>query len=122
MFAAETDAAARELAQDFAEHADLQLVADRIARGRQTVSVEDLRARAGSNLHTWSGPHLWSGIAHLLYGSAWVGSYASIAELFERYAEVGVSIFQIYGYPFLEQAYAVGEHLLPRARSRLGVS
>jgi alkanesulfonate monooxygenase len=120
LFAAETDEAAREQAECFAQHADLQLVADRIAMGRQTVSVEDLRARAGTNMHTWSAPHIWSGIAHLLYGSAWVGSYDSIAELFEQYAEVGITIFQIYGYPFLEQAYAVGEHLLPRARARLG--
>jgi alkanesulfonate monooxygenase len=120
LFAAETDDAARAIAESFVNHADLQLVADRIAKGRQTVSVEDLRARAGTNMHTWSAPHLWSGIAHLLYGSAWVGSYDSIAELFEQYAEVGVTIFQIYGYPFLEQAYAVGEHLLPRAKARLG--
>lgn len=121
LFAGETDDEARELAETFANHADLQLVAERIAMGRQTVSVEDLRARAGSNMHTWSGPHLWSGIAHLLYGSAWVGSYQSIAELFEQYAEVGVSIFQVYGYPFLEKAYEVGEKLLPRAKARLGV-
>jgi len=122
LFAANTDDKARELAESFANHADLQLVADRIAAGRQTVSVEDVRARAGTNMHTWSGPHIWSGIAHLLYGSAWVGSYDSIACLFEQYAEVGVSIFQIYGYPFLEKAYEVGEKLLPRAKERLGTS
>ena len=104
------------------DHADLQVVADRAAHGRQTTSVEDLRSRAGTNLHTWSGPHIWSGVAHLTYGSAWVGSYDQIAELFAQYAEVGVSIFQIYGYPFLEEAYAVGEHLLPRVKARLGTA
>jgi alkanesulfonate monooxygenase len=120
LFARETESAARELAQDFVDHADLTVVAERAALGRQTTSVEDLRARAGTNLHTWSGPHIWSGVAHLTYGSAWVGSYDQIAELFEQYADVGVSIFQIYGYPFLEEAYAVGEHLLPRVKARLG--
>jgi alkanesulfonate monooxygenase len=73
-------------------------------------------------MHTWSGPHIWSGIAHLLYGSAWVGSYEAIAELFEQYAAVGVTIFQIYGYPFLEKAYEYGEQLLPRVKARLGTT
>jgi alkanesulfonate monooxygenase len=120
LFARETEAEARELAEQFADHADLAVVAERASAGRQTTSVEDMRARAGTNMRTWSGPHIWSGIAHLTHGSAWVGSYDQIAELFEQYAEVGVSIFQIYGYPFLEEAYSVGEHLLPRVKARLG--
>lgn len=119
LFARETDAAARARAREFAEHADLEVVAEQQRLGRQTVSVEDVRARAGTNMHTWLSPNLWSGIAHLLYGSAWVGSYEAIADLFVRYAEVGVTIFQIYGYPFLEEAYAVGEHLLPLVREKL---
>jgi alkanesulfonate monooxygenase len=120
LFAREKDEDARALAREFVDHADLDVVAARVRAGRQTTSVEDVRARAGTNLHTWSGPNLWSGVAHLTYGSAWVGSYDTIAELFAQYASVGVSIFQIYGYPFLEEAYAVGEHLLPRVRRLLG--
>ena len=76
-------------------------------------------ARAASNVDTWLAPNLWSGISHLLYGSAWVGSYDALAELFVGYAEAGVSIFQIYGYPFLEEAAHVGERFLPLARRRL---
>jgi len=120
LFARETDDAARALAREFVAHADLQVVAERAAQGRQTTSVEDLRARAGTNLHTWSGPNIWSGVAHLTYGSAWVGSYDTITDLFEQSHAAGVGIFQIYGYPFLEEAYAVGEHLLPRVKARLG--
>jgi alkanesulfonate monooxygenase len=119
LFARETEEEAQVLAREFADHADLEVVAERAAQGRQTTSVEDLRARAGTNMRSWAGPHIWSGIAHLTYGSAWVGSYDAVAELFAEYAEVGVSIFQIYGYPFLEEAYAVGEHLLPRVKARL---
>jgi alkanesulfonate monooxygenase len=122
LFARETEEASQAMAREFAAHADLQVVAERNASGRQTVSVEDIRARANSNLDTWAGPHIWSGIAHLLYGSAWVGSYDAITELFAQYAEVGVSIFQIYGYPFLEEAYTVGENLLPRVKDRLRVA
>jgi alkanesulfonate monooxygenase len=119
MFAAETDDKAREWAIDFANRADLSVVAERTAHGRTTTSVEDIRARAGTNMHTWLTPHIWSGIAHLNYGAAWVGSYASIAELFAEYARVGVSIFQIYGYPFLEEALHVGERVVPVVKKRL---
>jgi alkanesulfonate monooxygenase len=119
LFSADTDAKAREWAVSFADHADLQVVAERNAYGRQTTSVEDIRARAGTNMHTWLTPNIWSGIAHLNYGAAWVGSYDSIVDLFEQYARVGVSIFQIYGYPFLEEALHVGYEILPRAKARL---
>ena len=72
-------------------------------------------------MHTWVTPHIWSGIAHLNYGAAWVGSYASIADLFAEYANVGVSIFQIYGYPFLEEALHIGQRVLPVVRARFAV-
>jgi alkanesulfonate monooxygenase len=119
VFCAETDEQARVWAAEFVGQADLSVVAERAALGRETTSVEDLRARAGTNMHTWLTPNIWSGIAHLTYGTAWVGSYEAIAELFCRYAEAGVSMFQLYGYPFLEEAYHVGERLLPLARRRL---
>jgi alkanesulfonate monooxygenase len=119
LFSAETDDEARAWATDFANHADLEIVAERTAHGRQTTSVEDIRARAGTNMHTWLTPNIWSGIAHLNYGAAWVGSYASIGELFEAYARVGVGIFQIYGYPFLEEALHVGERVVPLVKKRL---
>ena len=94
------------------------MVAERTRLGRMTTSMEDLRARAGTNMHTWLTPNIWSGMVHLTYGSAWVGSYDDIAALFEEYARVGVSIFQIYGYPFLEEAYHVGERVIPIVRER----
>jgi len=43
------------------------------------------------------------------WSAAWVGSYAAIADLFVQVAQVGVRMFQIYGYPFLEEAFTVGE-------------
>jgi alkanesulfonate monooxygenase len=122
MFARETDDEAREWARDFAGHADLAVLAERQRVGRVDVAVENLRFRAGTNVDTWLAPHLWSGISHLIYGSAWVGSYGELAELFVQYAAVGVSIFQIYGYPFLEEAAHLGERFLPLARRRLAES
>lgn len=122
MFAKETDEEARAWAREFAEHADLDVLAERQRVGRVDVAVENLRFRAGTNVNTWLAPNLWSGISHLIYGSAWVGSYEDLAQLFVRYAEVGVSIFQIYGYPFLEEATHIGERFLPLARKRLADS
>jgi alkanesulfonate monooxygenase len=122
MFARETDQEARQWAREFASHADLAVLAERQGVGRVDVAVENLRFRAGTNVDTWLAPNLWSGISHLIYGSAWVGSYGDLAELFVRYAEVGVSIFQIYGYPFLEEATHIGERFVPLARRRLAES
>jgi alkanesulfonate monooxygenase len=122
MFAKETDEEARRWAREFADHADLEVLAERQRVGRVDVAVENLRFRAGTNVNTWLAPNLWSGISHLIYGSAWVGSYEDLAQLFVRYAEVGVSIFQIYGYPFLEESAHIGERFLPLARRRLAES
>jgi alkanesulfonate monooxygenase len=119
MFASETDEKARLWAREFAGHADLAVLAERQGAGRVDSAVENLRFRAGTNVETWLAPNLWSGISHLIYGSAWVGSYEALADLFVRYAEVGVSVFQIYGYPFLEEATHIGERFVPLARSRL---
>lgn len=119
LFARESGEDARAWAREFAERADLEVLAERQRVGRVDVAVENLRFRAGTNMNTWIGPNLWSGISHLIYGSAWVGSYEEIASLFVAYAEAGVSIFQIYGYPFLEEATHVGERFLPIAKRRL---
>jgi alkanesulfonate monooxygenase len=122
MFARETDQDAKRWAREFASHADLEVLAERQRVGRVDVAVENLRFRAGTNVDTWLAPNLWSGISHLIYGSAWVGSYEDLADLFVRYAEAGVTIFQIYGYPFLEEAAHIGERFLPLVRRRLAES
>ena len=92
LFSAETDEQARAWARRLRRPRRPGGRRRATAHGRTTTSVEDIRARAGTNMHTWVTPHIWSGIAHLNYGAAWVGSYDSIADLFEEYANVGVSI------------------------------
>lgn len=119
VFAAQTDRAARVWADSFAEHADLAVVADRASAGRATSSTDDRRARENTDLHSWLTPHLWRGIAHLTHGTALVGSYTALADTIAEYVAAGVTNFQFYGYPYLEQAYNVGEHLLPQARDRI---
>jgi alkanesulfonate monooxygenase len=119
IFCRETEEAARAWAREFVEHADLEVLAERKAAGRQTQSVEDVRFRAGTNVNTWLTPTLWSGMSHLAYGAAWVGSYETLADLFVQYAQAGISVFQLYGYPFLEEAYQVGENFVPVVKQQL---
>ena len=119
VFCRETEEAARAWAHEFVEHADLEVLAERKAAGRQTQSVEDVRFRAGTNVDTWLSPTLWSGMSHLAYGAAWVGSYETLADLFVQYVQAGISVFQLYGYPFLEEAYQVGENFMPVVKQQL---
>ena len=52
-----------------------------------------------------------------------VGSYATIAERIAAYANAGVSSFVLSANPYLEEAYRIGEQLLPQIRKHLaGVS
>jgi alkanesulfonate monooxygenase len=46
------------------------------------------------------------------------GSYARVASRLEAYAKLGVELFFLDGQPRLEEAYRLGEHVLPRLASR----
>ncbi len=48
-----------------------------------------------------------------------VGSYDQVSDQLAAYAEAGVSSFLLSGVPSLEEAYRVGEHILPALRARL---
>src|SRR6185312_8309595 len=68
-------------------------------------------------------PNLWAGIglARGGAGTALVGSHDEVAERLAEYAGLGVDEFILSGYPHLEEAYWVGEGVLPlfgRSRRR----
>lgn len=48
-----------------------------------------------------------------------VGSYAEVEQRLFDYAEAGITSFVLGATPHLEEAWRVGEHLLPRLRARL---
>ncbi|MDP9236948.1 MAG: LLM class flavin-dependent oxidoreductase [Chloroflexota bacterium] len=64
-------------------------------------------------------PNLWSGIGLVRggAGTALVGSYDQVAERIGEYATLGLDTFILSGYPHLEEAYVVGEEVLPRVRA-----
>ncbi|MCD4526718.1 LLM class flavin-dependent oxidoreductase [Nocardioides sp. cx-173] len=65
-------------------------------------------------------PNLWAGVGLVRggAGTAMVGSHTEVADLIEKYAEVGISEFVLSGYPHLEESYAFGEGVLPELARR----
>ncbi|WP_147944008.1 LLM class flavin-dependent oxidoreductase [Microbispora sp. CSR-4] len=64
-------------------------------------------------------PGLWAGVGLVREGAgtALVGSYDEVAALLREYAAVGIDEFVLSGWPHLEEAYRVGEYVVPRLRS-----
>ncbi len=60
-------------------------------------------------------PNLWAGIGLVRSGAgtALVGSHAQVAERLLEYHQLGLDEFILSGHPHLEEAYAVGEGVLP---------
>jgi alkanesulfonate monooxygenase len=67
-------------------------------------------------------PNLWAGVGLVRggAGTALVGSHEEVAERIAEYHGLGIDEFILSGYPHLEEAYHVGEGLVP-ALSRRGL-
>lgn len=65
-------------------------------------------------------PNLWAGIGLVRggAGTALVGTHVEIADRIEEYHDLGITEFILSGYPHLEEAYRVGEGVLPELRRR----
>jgi alkanesulfonate monooxygenase len=61
-------------------------------------------------------PNLWAGVGLVRggAGTALVGDPDTLAERIDEYRRIGADTFILSGYPHLEEAYRVGELLLPR--------
>jgi alkanesulfonate monooxygenase len=66
------------------------------------------------------GPNLWAGIGLLREGAgtALVGSHDEVADRLVELAAVGFDEFILSGWPHVEEAYRVGEEVLPRIALR----
>jgi alkanesulfonate monooxygenase len=74
-----------------------------------------LALHGGSTDDLEISPNLWAGIGLVRggAGTALVGSHEQVAERIAEYHELGISEFVLSGYPHLEEAYQVGEGVLP---------
>ncbi|WP_331766512.1 LLM class flavin-dependent oxidoreductase [Embleya sp. NBC_00896] len=64
-------------------------------------------------------PNLWAGIGLVREGAgtALVGSHEQVAERLAEYAALGIDEFILSGWPHLEEAYRVGERVVPLVRA-----
>jgi len=65
-------------------------------------------------------PNLWAGVGLVRggAGTALVGSHQEVADRIAEYHELGIDEFILSGYPHLEEAYQVGEGVMPVLRRR----
>ncbi|WP_445150396.1 LLM class flavin-dependent oxidoreductase [Baekduia sp. Peel2402] len=65
-------------------------------------------------------PNLWAGVGLVRggAGTALVGSHQQVADRIEEYHDLGIDEFILSGYPHLEEAYRVGEGVIPELRRR----
>jgi alkanesulfonate monooxygenase len=63
-------------------------------------------------------PTLWAGPALVRdgAGTAVVGNYDEVAAKLADYVDIGFEEFILSGYPHLEEAYRVGEEVVPRVK------
>jgi alkanesulfonate monooxygenase len=65
-------------------------------------------------------PNLWAGVGLVRggAGTALVGSHEEVSDRIAEYHELGIDEFILSGYPHLEEAYRVGEGVMPVLRRR----
>jgi alkanesulfonate monooxygenase len=65
-------------------------------------------------------PNLWAGVGLVRggAGTALVGSHDDVCDRIAEYHALGIDEFVLSGYPHLEEAYRVGEGVIPELRRR----
>ena len=78
------------------------------------------RCTTGAPTQLEVSPNLWAGVGLVRggAGTALVGSHEEVADRIAEYHELGIDEFILSGYPHLEEAYRVGEGVLPVLRAR----
>ncbi|GAB4067593.1 FMNH2-dependent alkanesulfonate monooxygenase [Ancylobacter sonchi] len=117
----ETNAKAWEAAEDLIHHLDDATIAAAQSVFSRLDSVGQARMSAlhgGRRDKLEVSPNLWAGVGLVRggAGTALVGDGATVAARIEEYAELGIESFIFSGYPHLEEAYRVGELVLPRLK------
>ncbi len=104
----------------------LGLRVDLLARETEAEALFDAQRYAAQTeveaVETAPGSHFWAGLGGGSARAALVGSYTQIAGLLVDYAEAGISSFVLGAVPHLEEAYRIGENVLPAVRRLISPS
>ncbi len=87
----------------------------------QSVGQQRMLALHGGRIDQLEiSPNLWAGVGLVRggAGTALVGSHVEVADRIEEYHALGIDEFVFSGYPHLEEAYQVGEGVLPELARR----
>ncbi len=95
--------------------------AQAIQRASQSEGQRRMTALHGGRTDSLEiSPNLWAGVGLVRggAGTALVGSHREVAERICEYHQLGIDEFILSGYPHLEEAYQVGEGVMPVLRAR----
>jgi alkanesulfonate monooxygenase len=95
--------------------------AQRIQRASQSEGQRRMTELHGGRTDSLEvSPNLWAGVGLVRggAGTALVGSHDEVADRIAEYHELGIDEFILSGYPHLEEAYQVGEGVMPVLRAR----
>jgi alkanesulfonate monooxygenase len=97
------------------DDATVAAAAEQFARSESVGQQRMAALHAGDRRDLVVAPNVWAGIglARGGAGTALVGSHEQVAERIQEYAALGIDEFILSGYPHLEEAYWVGEGVLP---------
>ncbi|MDB5396686.1 MAG: class flavin-dependent oxidoreductase [Rhodospirillales bacterium] len=90
--------------------------------GEKTVPLSGAAIPPGDPQILTVGRNFWSGLDFIRPGktAGLVGSYDALADRFAEYHELGIDSFILAAQPHLEEAYRIGEQLLPLIGDRAG--
>jgi alkanesulfonate monooxygenase len=95
--------------------------AQQVQRASQSEGQRRMQALHGGRTDRLEiSPNLWAGVGLVRggAGTALVGSHEEVVDRIEAYHDLGIDEFILSGYPHLEEAYRVGEGVLPELRGR----
>jgi alkanesulfonate monooxygenase len=123
VIARDTAAAAWSQAQRLLDGLDPAAIerAQQVQRASQSEGQRRMTALHGGRTDALEiSPNLWAGVGLVRggAGTALVGSHEEVADRIAEYHELGIDEFILSGYPHLEEAYQVGEGVMPLLRER----
>jgi len=115
----------RALAKPYGREPAFALRIDIVSRGTEDEATFDARrywqqSEQGNHQPVING-NLWAGLSTdtTAANATLVGSYEQVTEALVAYAAAGVSSFLLSSVPHFEEAYRLGEHVLPAVRAQI---